>query len=58
MLKFSVWLQEAKKKGKRVPDVQTVTSSPISGANQDQGGYGVTRSVTDYTISDEKKSSK
>ena len=44
-------IDEAKRRN--VPDRQTVTSSPIRGANQDQSGHGVTRNVADYTISDE-----
>lgn len=33
----------------------TMVSSPIRGANQDQSGFGVKKSVADYTISDSKK---
>ena len=33
----------------------TVVSAPIRGANQDQSGFGVKKSVADYTISDSKK---
>lgn len=48
-------IEEAKKrKSISEPKHQTTNvSSPIRGANQDQSGYGVTRSVADYTISDE-----
>jgi cytochrome c len=55
MLSYLDWLTEAKKKSTKVPDRESKVSSPIRGANQDQSGFGVTRSVADYTISDEKK---
>jgi len=56
MIKFRSWLIEAKrKKNKSEPQTPIVVSSPIRGPNQDQSGFGVTRAVADYTISDEKK---
>lgn len=33
----------------------TVVSAPVRGPNQDQSGFGVKKSVADYTISDSKK---
>ena len=57
MLKFRGWIAESRKKKDRKsePQSSTPTSSPLRGANQDQSGFGVTRDVADYTISDEKK---
>lgn len=57
MLNFRGWIAESRKKKARrsEPQAPTPTSSPLRGANQDQSGFGVTRGVADYTISDEKK---
>ena len=53
MLTFKAWLSEAKKKQMKEPKHQTTaTSSPLRGQNQDQSGYGPTKNVADYTISD------
>lgn len=52
MLTFRAWLSEAKKKVKEPKHQTTATSSPVRGPNQDQSGYGPTKNVADYTISD------
>jgi hypothetical protein len=49
MKKFSSWVREGK---------ETVVSSPIKGANQDQSGNDTKRDTADYSISDSKKCSK
>lgn len=51
MKSFIGWLNEAKK----VPVPTTVTSAPLRGQNQDQGGIGIKHDIADYTISDETK---
>jgi len=50
-------VDEATKKSTKVPSATTTISAPIKGANQDQSGFGVSRDVANYTISDETRDS-
>jgi hypothetical protein len=52
MLKYIEWLDEAKKRGKKVPSPPTILSAPTKGVNQDQSGFSPTNNVADYSISD------